>query len=183
MYYIDKETGYIKRSSDNKIVSPIEDVNDPDYIEYLNWVKAGNDPIISADITSERLKTELAQWENIKQLREAKKFAGVLVNNTYWFHSDQDSRIQQLGLIVLGQNLPSGVMWKILSDKPDLANPSFVELTPELVQAVVISTLQSDMAFHAAAENIRAQMVASEDPAAFDITQGWPVSFLDLLGQ
>lgn len=44
MYTINLATGVVIRSSDNKQVAPGQSVDDPDYLEYVAWVGAGNAP-------------------------------------------------------------------------------------------------------------------------------------------
>lgn len=34
------------RDSDGKIVSPCQSSEDPDFVEFINWVNAGNEPVI-----------------------------------------------------------------------------------------------------------------------------------------
>lgn len=44
MYIINTSTGIVTRISDNKQVAPAQSTEDPDYVEYVNWVAAGNAP-------------------------------------------------------------------------------------------------------------------------------------------
>lgn len=46
MYTIILDHGTVTRDSDGKIVSPCESALDPDFIAYVEWVEAGNTPII-----------------------------------------------------------------------------------------------------------------------------------------
>jgi hypothetical protein len=86
-----------------------------------------------------------------------------------WFHSDDKSRTQQLGLLLKGANVPA-IPWKTM-DK------SFVTMSQTLAQQIFDAAVASDTAIFGAAETIKANMLASTDPASFDITTGWPVTF------
>lgn len=44
MYTLNIATGIVIRNSDNKQVAPAQSVDDPDYVEYVAWVGAGNAP-------------------------------------------------------------------------------------------------------------------------------------------
>ena len=43
-YIINSNTGYVVRTSDGVIVAPAQSIEDPAYVEYINWVNAGNSP-------------------------------------------------------------------------------------------------------------------------------------------
>lgn len=88
-----------------------------------------------------------------------------------WFHSDLISRSQQLGLVLLGANISAGLQWKTM-DK------SFVTMTQTLATQIFAAAVASDTAIFAAAETIKTGMLNSADPANYDITTGWPVTYL-----
>lgn len=46
MYTIILNEGTVIRDSDGKTIAPCESALDPDFVEYINWVNAGNEPII-----------------------------------------------------------------------------------------------------------------------------------------
>ena len=107
-------------------------------------------------------------WERIKEHRDRLKSGGVLVDG-YWFHSDDPSRIQQLGLVLMGANLPAfpaGIMWKTLSG-------AFVEMTPELATKIFNTLVQTDTTNFAVAEQHRLAMEQVDDPLAYDYSAGW----------
>lgn len=115
------------------------------------------------------LAIKSAQWEKIKIMRDQRKTSGTQVG-TLWFHSDADSRTQQLGLVMFGANLPANLQWKTMSGQ-------FVTMTPTLAQQIFGATAQSDQAIFAKAEQHKAAMEASLDPETYDFTTGWPVIF------
>lgn len=117
--------------------------------------------------TPEEIKA--TQWNEIKAERSRRNRGGYKVD-TKWFHSDADSRIQQLGLVMMGANIPLGLQWKTMDG-------SFVAMTPALAQQVFTAAAASDQAIYAAAETHKAAMEASADPASYDFSTGWPLTF------
>ena len=114
-------------------------------------------------------------WAGIKAERDRRAALGVKVD-AHWFHSDEKSRIQQLGLVLLGQGVPAGLAWKTLTFAPPVV---FVAMTPALAVQIVQATAASDTAIFTAAEVHRMAMEASQDPGSYDFTGGWPPSIED----
>jgi hypothetical protein len=48
MYTLNELTGIVTRDSDGSICAPCESIEDPLFIEYHNWIEAGNSPNIVA---------------------------------------------------------------------------------------------------------------------------------------
>ena len=117
-------------------------------------------------------RARAAAWEAIKAERDRRAVLGVKVGQ-HWFHSDQKSRTQQLGLVLLGANIPAGLQWKTLTLTPP---PVFVAMTQQLAQAIVAATAASDTAIFTAAEVHRLAMEASTAPQDYDFSTGWPTS-------
>jgi hypothetical protein len=46
MYTIILDQGIVRRDSDGKVVAPCQSTNDPDFVAYNDWIKAGNQPNI-----------------------------------------------------------------------------------------------------------------------------------------
>ena len=46
MYTLVLDQGTVTRDSDGKVVAPCESELDPDFIAYIEWVYAGNQPLI-----------------------------------------------------------------------------------------------------------------------------------------
>lgn len=118
-------------------------------------------------LTLEQRRTSV--WSKIKYKRDTLKNAGVQAAG-YWFHSDADSRIQQLGLVIMGANIPSGLQWKTQSG-------SMVSMTPQLAQQIFMATATNDAAIFAVAEGHRAAMMAAENPDDYDWQSGWPSGY------
>lgn len=113
-----------------------------------------------------RAEIELQVWERIKVERERRKAGGVLVGD-HWFHSDDASRIQQIGLVMMGAGIPAGLRWKTMTGE-------FVDMTPELAQQIFSAVAFSDQVIFAVAEKHRAAMMVADDPASYDFSTGWP---------
>lgn len=109
-------------------------------------------------------------WERIKAERDRRTDQGGYNVGTKWFHSDQKSRSQQLGLVLLGASIPAGLQWKTMDG-------SFVTMTQQLADQVLAAAAASDQAIFAAAEAHRQAMEVSADPSAYDFSTGWPKVF------
>lgn len=110
------------------------------------------------------------KWDEIKAERDRRTDQGGYKVGTKWFHSDQKSRSQQLGLVLLGASIPANLQWKTMDG-------SFVTMTQTLAQQVLGAAAASDQAIFAAAETHKAAMEASADPSAYDFSGGWPAAF------
>ena len=115
-----------------------------------------------------------AAWERIKADRDRRKSLGVKVG-AHWYHSDAESRIQQLSLFVMGSNVPP-VQWKTLTAS---GAPVFVTMTQSIAAGIFQGTAASDAAVFAAAEAHRVAMEASSTPETYDLSGGWPAGFGD----
>lgn len=117
---------------------------------------------------------QAAAWERIKAERDRRKSLGVKFG-AHWYHSDADSRIQQLSLFVMGSNVPP-VQWKTLTAS---GAPVFVTMTQSIAAGIFQGTAASDAAVFAAAEAHRVAMEASSTPETYDLSGGWPAGFGD----
>lgn len=109
-------------------------------------------------------------WTAIKEERDRRKLDGGYPVSGKWFHSDTFSRTQQLGLLLMGANIPQGLQWKTMDG-------SFVEMTQTLAAQVFAAAAAQDQALFAHAEALLAEVNAAQDPAAVDISVGWPSSY------
>lgn len=114
-------------------------------------------------------------WSRIKTERDRRTEHGGYAAAGKWFHSDQKSRSQQLGLVLLGANIPAGLQWKTMDG-------SFVEMTQQLAGQILAAAAASDHAIFAAAEEHREAMERSADPASYDYSTGWPQTFDEAQG-
>ena len=113
-------------------------------------------------------KARASKWEAIKATRDARKSGGALVG-TKWFHTDSDSRIQQLGLVLMGASVPA-VQWKTLDG-------TFTTMSQTLAGQIFAAVAALDMALFANAEAHRTAMEASANPDQYDFSAGWPDHF------
>lgn len=186
MYLNDTHTGNVIRKSDNKVVAPVSDPTDQDYVDYVTWVNEGNIPedFSSYEQSGQALKDEkLKMWELIKQERDRRKTLGIQVGS-YWFHSDVDSRIQWLGLKDTARDMlmdgadktsnisigGSPVLWKTLSG-------AFIPVNIQLAMDVNNATKVLDADLFKNAELHRANMIKSSNPEEYDYSTGWPLSY------
>jgi hypothetical protein len=106
----------------------------------------------------------------IKADRDRRVQTGGYKVGTKWYHSDTFSRTQQMGLVMMGANMPTGIQWKSMDG-------SFVAMTPTLAGQIFGAAAANDSAIFTAAETHIAAVTAAADPAAYDFSQGWPPVF------
>jgi hypothetical protein len=128
---------------------------------------------ITAHLANGSARLKAAIWVKIKALRDLRQSGGYLVavaTLPKWFHSDDGSRIQQLGLLMLGASIPANLQWKTMDG-------TFVTMTQALASQIFSAASASDQAIFAKAESHKAAMSASSDPAAYDFLTGWPLVY------
>jgi len=113
-------------------------------------------------------QVQAAKWEQIKAERDRRTQNGVHTGGN-WFHSDTFSRTQQLGLVMMGTNIPAGIMWKTMDQ-------TFVEMTPALASQIFQAVAGSDSVLFATAEGKRSEMMAMDDPSNYDVMSDWPAT-------
>jgi hypothetical protein len=52
-YTIVLNEGTVIRASDGKVVAPCQSDQDPDFLAYIEWVNAGNEPVLTVSETPE----------------------------------------------------------------------------------------------------------------------------------
>ena len=120
------------------------------------------------DMTEEELAViKASKWEDIKIERDRRIADGGYKVGEKWFHSEANSRTQQLGLVLLGNNIPQGLQWKTMDG-------SFIAMTPTLAQQILGAAAASDFSIFVVGETHKAAVYASSDPASYDITTSWP---------
>jgi len=149
----------------------IVDVTDVTPTPQEGWAYDAASGAFSAPPGPTLAEVKSAKWKAIKAERNRRTEQGgykVAVNGVdRWFHGDQKSRAQQLGLALLGANIPSNLQWKTMDG-------GFVAMTPPLVGEMLAAAVASDQAIFAAAEAHKAALNASADPATYDFSNGWP---------
>ncbi len=142
---------------------------DAGWLDYQAQVASGYVPQPMQVAEVPLAERQAAAWSRIQERRDATKGGGVHVFGK-WFHSDDPSRIQQLGLVMMGAAMPAGIEWKTMDG-------SFIEMTPALASQIFAAVAALDLAAFAAAEVHKAAMLASADPEAYDFSAGWPEVF------
>ncbi|GKX61405.1 DUF4376 domain-containing protein [Leminorella grimontii] len=107
---------------------------------------------------------------DIKAHRDAMTVDYIIIDGHH-FHSDVNSRIQQLSLTKMGQagQIPSGMMWQT-------KNHGLIELTNEIAALFETETLAHDMHLFTTAQQHIAAVEALEDVQAvinYDYSEGW----------
>lgn len=104
--------------------------------------------------------------EQIKADRDRRKGLGCPVG-AHRFHSDDASRIQQLGLVMMGASMPAGIRWKVMDG-------GYADMTPTLAAQIFQAQAARDMALFAVCEQHIAAAALADDPLAYDYSAGWP---------
>jgi hypothetical protein len=112
--------------------------------------------------------------EEIKNLRDHLSSTGgykVVVDGVdKWFHSDAQSKTQQLSLVIMGAAAAGVPPWKTMDG-------SKVAMSPALAGQIFLAAVTQDGALFAAAEAHIAAVNASNAPEIYNYTAGWPVTF------
>lgn len=172
MFFLKTQNGSVVDSCQSAIVADIE--NDC----FLSQGRVWLDPRPSSGAyveddgqppPSDLLVLVPQHWEAIKQERDKRIQEGGYQVAGKWFHSDTFSRTQQMGLVMMGANIPADLRWKTMDG-------SFVTMTQALAGQVFAAAAASDAALFARAEQLRLQM--ESDPVNFNITEhSWPIMF------
>lgn len=123
-------------------------------------------------------------WKKIKEERDRRTQEGGFRVGAHWFHSDNFSRNQHLGLKDRARDLlaAGGAMADAIQIAGDpvpwkTMGGTFVTMTAQLAFAVVNAAGESDAALFKVAEVHNAAMRASPAPWDYDVLAGWPLSF------
>ena len=112
-------------------------------------------------------RQKLLSIQKVKDIRDTLTVTGGYKVDTKWFHSDTFSRSQQLGLVLLGNDIPSNLQWKTMDG-------SYITMTPTLARQVFAAAAAQDVALFAYAESLINKIEQSEP---VDLTSGWPETF------
>lgn len=140
---------------------------------YSSIVHAGGDSLPSeATLQADHLvaKRQIV-WLAIQEERTRRQAGGVFIQSANkWFHSDQTSRIQQLGLVMMGANMPANINWKTMDG-------SFVIMTPALAVSIFNASATLDMTAFGVAEQHRANLMSSPTPETYNYLSFWPAIY------
>jgi hypothetical protein len=111
-------------------------------------------------------------WSSIKSKRDKLRFVGGVQVNGHWFKSDQIAVSEYNSIISLG--LPDSTVlrhnWRTMDNGE-------VAMTPLLAKQIIQAGFAQAAAIDDAAQVHKAAMEASENPASYDFSGGWPVIF------
>lgn len=113
-------------------------------------------------------------WEKIKNRRdEVKNNGGCLVQGK-WYHTDTDSKQQQIALVIMGANIPANLQWKTLDG-------SFVTMTQALASELFAAQVMREQVIFGLAESKRAAIanMTIEQLEAYDVLDGFPQEYVD----
>lgn len=137
--------------------------------EKFFFVNQNNDGSLTQTAKSKDMILSIL-WNEIKQYRDNLSVTGGYKVGTKWYHSDIFSRSQQIGLVLLGANIPSGLQWKTMDG-------SFESMTQTLAGQIFAAAAVQDQAIFAKAEYHKAQLEllnTAEELEAYDWKSGWP---------
>lgn len=95
----------------------------------------------------------------LKQIRDELTENGGCMVQGKWFHTDVKSKQQQMALMIAGDALPTGLMWKTIDQ-------SFVEMTPALAQEIFAAQVARESLIFAVCEAKK----LDDTP----VNEGWP---------
>lgn len=131
------------------------------------------DPLPPAQAQTQITAKRGEMTRQTKSIRDTKTSNGGYLAGGKWFHSDLVSRTQQIGLILMGANIPAGLQWKTLDG-------SFITMTPTLAGQILAAAGAQDAALFAHAETLIGQIDAAADPTTVDVSAGWPATYGDV---
>lgn len=145
----------------------------PNGFNYNKWILVDGElePAPALVIPSDELITlKEVKIKEIKTYRDKRTQEGGYKVGPHWYHSDVFSRTQQLGLVIMGANMPGGIGWKTMDN-------GIVPMTPSLAGQIFAAAAASDLAIYIAAKNHIDAVSVSTDPANYDFSKNWPVIF------
>lgn len=122
------------------------------------------------DAELSRIRSEIVV--EIKRIRDTRTQTGGFPAAGYWFHSDVFSRSQQLGLVLLGANIPNNLYWKTMSG-------DMVLMTQTLTGQIFQAAATQDATTFSHAEALISQVNSAYNPYSVNINTGWPPIYGD----
>lgn len=111
-------------------------------------------------------------WNQIKAQRDSVTENGGCQHAGYWFHTDVKSKQQQMALLMLGANIPGGLMWKTMDG-------TLAMMTQALAASLFAAQVAREQAIFAQAETMKASLanMTMAEFEAFDANSGWPAQY------
>jgi hypothetical protein len=113
-------------------------------------------------------------WTEIKTHRDYIKSQGGCLVAGKWYHTDIDSKQQQIALVLLGANIPAGLQWKTLDG-------SFETMTQALAGELFVAQVTREQTIFGVAEakRVAIQTMTIEQLEAYDVLDGFPQGYVD----
>ena len=140
---------------------------------YSEITHLGGDPLPQESVLQADLLSAKRQiiWQAIQDERTRRQAGGVFIQSVNkWFHSDQTSRIQQLGLVMMGANMPPNINWKTMDG-------SYIIMSPSLAVSIFNAAATLDMTAFGVAEQHRQYMMQSATPETYNFMAFWPTIY------
>lgn len=111
-------------------------------------------------------------WTQIKSHRDYVKNNGGCLVQGKWFHSDTESKQQQLTLKTLGEGIPVGLQWKTMDG-------SFITMSQGLASEVVSQQVLREFGVFKAAELKKEEIskMGIQLLESYDVLKGFPEGF------
>ncbi len=123
-------------------------------------------------------------WGKIKTERSSRMSGGSKVSGK-WFHTDQDSRLQHLGLkdsardlLAVGANMADPILINGQQVQWKTMDGTFAPMTLQLAFDIVEVDKALDAALFVVAETHRLKMLAVADPDSYDYSADWPERYV-----
>ena len=173
MFYSESTNGFYDEAIHDNIPADAVEITTEEHAALIEGQSQGKRIVADENgfpvLADPPLPTADEIWQRIKAERDRRKAGGVKVG-AKWFHSDDGSRIQQMGLVMIGASIPANLQWKTMDG-------TFITMTQTLASQAFQAVAASDQAIFGVAEAHRVALQASADPAAYDYLTGWPAFF------
>jgi hypothetical protein len=110
----------------------------------------------------------------IKSLRDRRQLDGGVKVGANWFLSNDRAVSEYTAIIAATNDLPASTVirqgWRTMNGVP-------VDMTPALAKQIIVAGIAARAAIDDVSEAHILAMLASSDPATYDYSSGWPLSF------
>lgn len=157
----------------SEIADPIRESDETHYVQEINEFPY----IINTPKPVESVQNVV--WQKIKSHRDRLTESGGYMVDGKWYHSDTGSKVLQIGLVMMGSNIPANLQWKTMDG-------SFVTMTSALANLVFGAAAIQATSIFAVAEQHRLNIMALTDVndiAEYDWKTGWPEVYEDTIQQ
>lgn len=159
--------------SDNGVIKTNTD-NPKDHY----WSDETNQWVFSQELKDERIERERWEmWQRIKTRMQQAQWGGVYIEEVdKWFHTDLDAQRNYFTqkMVIDYPEVPP-TMWKTMDQ-------TYVLMTPELFRKVVIAVYNKGISEFKNSEYHVQMMMMAEEPADYDFSSGWSLSYAEVTG-